>query len=469
MFIRKLLPAWLALALAGCATLTPDGGAGAVQTELRAHLSQDVVAPSDEAARAAAHARVTALLENPLTADDAVQVALLNNPGLLAGFDELALAEANKVAAQRLPNPGFALARLARGDEVEWERTLSLDLARLLTQPLRADIEARLYERARRALVLDVLRLAADTRRAWVEAVASAQSARYQHEVLAVAEAGAELARRMVETGNWSVLRQTHEQRAYADAATATARAEQKAKRARERLVRLLGLEDDASLRLPERLPELPAQLAPLPAVEQQAMDTRIDLQVAKLQAESLAANLGLSRRTRFVNVLELGVVSNDSNQAPTQRGYEIAFELPLFDWGTTRVAAAEARYRQALMQVRARVVDARSQVREAYAMRQSQYAIARHLRDEVVPLAQRTSDETLLRYNGMLTDVFALLADARVRAAAVNAALDAQRDYWLAEADLDEARVGQPDMRPLAPVSSAPAEPAGDTERIPP
>lgn len=453
MTTRLFIPLALVAALTGCATLSPDGGVGAVQADLRTHLPQDVGVPRD-----AARSRVRALLAEPLAAGDAVQIALLNNAGLLGGFDALVEAETRVVAARRLPNPGIAIARLTRGEEVEWERSLHLDLARLLTMPLRADVESRLYERARRALVLDVLRLAADTRRAWIEAVATAQSARYQQDALAAAEAGADLARRMVETGNWSVLRQTREQRAYADAALTAARAEQQAKRARERLVRLLGLDDDASLRLPERLPDLPDALPPLPAVEQQAMDSRIDLQVARLQAESLAADLGLTRRTRFVNVLELGVVSNDSNVEPTQRGYEIGFELPLFDGGATRVAAAEARYRQALMQTRELAVAARSQVREAYALRQSQYAIARHLRDEVVPLAQRASDETLLRYNGMLVDVFALLADSRDRVAAVNAALDAQRDYWLAEADLDEARVGKPAERPigLAPLAAS-------------
>ncbi len=445
MTLRMLVSLALAAVLPGCASLSPDGGVGAVQADLRPHLAQEVGLASDTA-----RSRVNGLLAEPLTVDAAVQVALLNNPGLRGGFDALVEAETRVVEARRLPNPGITLARLARGDEIEWERSLHLDLARLLAMPLRIDVESRLYERARHGLVLDVLRLAADTRRAWVEAVAAAQSARYQQDALVAAEAGADLARRMVETGNWSVLRQTREQRAYADAALEAARAGQRSKRARERLVRLLGLDDDGMLRLPERLPDLPAVLPALPAVEQQAMDTRIDLQVARLQAEALATDLGLTRRTRFVNVFELGVIDNDSNVQPTQRGYEIRFELPLFDGGGVRVAAAEARYRQALMQARELAVAARSQVREAYALRQSQYAIARHLRDEVVPLAQRASDETLLRYNGMLVDVFTLLADARERVAAVNATLDAQRDYWLAAADFDEARVGSPAERAL-------------------
>ncbi|MBU2641271.1 MAG: TolC family protein [Gammaproteobacteria bacterium] len=448
--------------LGGCASFSPDGGFDAVQSATQSHLQKDVIWSRDDASRSQTQARVDALLDKPLGADDAVQIALLNNPGLQAAFNTLGIAEADRVAAGRLPNPGFSIGRLTRGSEVEWERSLHLNLARLLTMPMRVEIEQRLFEQTRRGLVLEVLRLAAETRRAWVAAVAAGQTAQYQQQAMAASEAGAELARRMAQVGNWSKLKQAREQAFYADAALAVARAEQAKAQARERLVRLMGLEHGDRLQLPDRLPDLPAALPLLPDVEQQAMDSRLDLQMVKLQTEALAKNLGLTRSTRFINVLELGIINNGSNEAPQQRGYEISFELPLFDWGQTRVVQAESRYRQALERARETAVNARSEVREAYAMQQGQYAIARHLRDEVVPLKQRISEENLLRYNGMLIGVFELLADARSQIASVNAAIEAQRDFWLADADLQMALVGTPGKTAVASVSSAPAEAAG-------
>jgi outer membrane protein TolC len=460
---RALTLAVLSAALlGGCASFSPDGGFDAIQTATRSHIEKDVVWARDDASRSQTRARVDALLEKPLSADDAVQIALLNNPGLQAAFNTLGIAEADRVAAGRLPNPGFSIGRLTRGSEVEWERSLHLNLARLLTMPMRADIEQRLFEQTRRGLVLEVLRLAAETRRAWVAAVAAGQTAQYQQQAMEAAEAGAELARRMAQAGNWSKLKQAREQSFYADAALAVARAEQAKGQARERLVRLMGLPSAEKMQLPERLPDLPAALSPLPDVEQQAMGSRLDLQTVKLQTEALAKNLGLTRSTRFINVLELGIINNGSNEAPQQRGYEISFELPLFDWGQTRVVQAESRYRQALERARETAVNARSEVREAYAMQQGQYAIARHLRDEVVPLKQRISEENQLRYNGMLIGVFELLADARSQIAAVNAAIEAQRDFWLADADLAMALVGKPDMQPVASASPAMAESGG-------
>ncbi|MDP3585125.1 MAG: TolC family protein [Thiobacillus sp.] len=448
--------------LGGCASFSEDGGLDAIQSATRTHLQQDVVWTRDEASRSASQARVDALLAQPLSADDAVQIALLNNPGLQAAFNTLGIAEADWVAAQRLPNPGFSIGRSTRGSEVEWERSLHFNLAALLTMPMRADIEQRLFEQTRRALVLDVLRLAAETRKAWVVAVAAGQTAEYQNQAMEAAEAGAELARRMAQVGNWSKLKQVREQSFYADAALAVARAGQAKLAARERLVRLMGLPNAGKLQLPDRLPDLPAAVPALPDVEQQAMDSRIDLQMTKLQTETLAKNLGLTRSTRFINVLELGISNNSSNEDPTQRGYEISFELPLFDFGQSRVVAAESRYRQALELAREAAVNARSEVREAYTLQQSQYAIARHLRDEVVPLKQRISEENVLRYNGMLIGVFELLADARSQIASVNAAIEAQRDFWLADADLAMALVGTPGKMAVTTVSSAPADAGG-------
>jgi outer membrane protein TolC len=450
------------LLLGGCASFSKDGGFGAIESAARSQIQKDVVWTRDETARERAQKSIDALLEKPLTADDAVQVALLNNPGLQAAFNSLGIAEADRVAASRLPNPGFSIGRSTRGSEIEWERSLHFNLARLLTMPMRADIEQRLFEQTRRNLTLEVLRLASDTRKAWYGAVAATESAQAQRQAMEAAEAGAELAYRMAAAGNWSKLKQAREQSFYADTALAVARAEQAKTQTRERLVRLLGVADPAKVKLPSRLPELPASLPPLPDVEQQAMNSRLDLQMVKLESEALAKHLDLTRRTRFINVLELGIVNNTSNEEQMQHGYEISFELPLFDWGESRVVAAESRYRQSLERARAIAVNARSEVREAHAMAQSQYAVARHVRDDVLPLKKRISEENLLRYNGMLIGVFELLADARSQLAAVNAAIESSRDFWLAQADLQMALVGTPGKTMVTNTAAAPSDAGG-------
>jgi outer membrane protein TolC len=111
-----------------------------------------------------------------------------------------------------------------------------------------------------------------------------------------------------------------------------------------------------------------------------------------------------------------------------------------LFDWGQARTAKAEAIYRQSAQSVAETAVRAASEVRELHATRASSHAIATRFRDELLPQRKKISDEVLLRYNGMLTGVFELLADAREQVATVNAAIEAQRDFWLADADFQMA-----------------------------
>jgi outer membrane protein TolC len=135
---------------------------------------------------------------------------------------------------------------------------------------------------------------------------------------------------------------------------------------------------------------------------------------------------------------------------------------LPIFDWGDARVAKAESLYRQALARTGEIAVNARSEVREAYLDYRARYDIARHYRDEVVPVRRRIADENLLRYNGMLIGVFELLADARSQIASVNGYVEALRDFWIAESDLQMAMIGQHSMGAAPRMEMAAPDPAG-------
>ncbi|MBX3642897.1 MAG: TolC family protein [Rubrivivax sp.] len=462
---RKRLAALLASAalLGGCASFTPDGGFAPVQQTAKDRLGKDLHWARSDADREAIDQRVRELLAGPLSADSAVQIALLNNRGLQAEYQELGMAEAELVQAGRLPNPGVAFARTKQGGEVELEWLLAINVARLIAIPLFMEVESRRFAHTQLRVSLQMATLAADTRKAYIRALAAEETVRYMRQVMQAAEASAELARRMQQVGNFNKLQRAREQGFYADAALNLARAEQAQRATRERLTRLLGLWGaQTQFSLPERLPDLPKSVVDLPDLERLALEQRLDVRAAKLAAEQTAKNLGLTRTTRFINVLEVGGIYNTYNDAPSQRGYEIAFELPLFDWGDARVAKAEAIYMQAVDRAAQTAIDARSQVREAYAGYRSAYDIARHQRDEIVPVRQRISEENLLRYNGMLIGVFELLADARAQIASVNGAIEALRDFWIAQADLDMALIGEPRLAVAAgPAATAEAGPA--------
>jgi outer membrane protein TolC len=206
-------------------------------------------------------------------------------------------------------------------------------------------------------------------------------------------------------------------------------------------------------------LPDLPTTPAEPKDAEQTAMDKRLDVLVAKRATDSTAKSLGLTKTTRFINVLHAGY-QNQSNTGETRKnGYEIELELPLFDFGSARVARAEATYMQSVNRTAQVAINARSEVRESYSAYRTAYDLAKHYRDEVVPLRKRMSDENLLRYNGMLASVFELLADSKEQISSVTGAVEALRDYWVAETNLQSALTGRsPGSTPAMGQSNAAA-----------
>ena len=433
--------ATLVLALSGCATFSDDGGFGSVETATRSALDLQASWLKNEQDRESAQAKVKQLLSNTLNAETTMQIALSNNPRLQAEYANLGISEADLVQAGRLPNPGFSFAKNSGGGSQEIERGLHFNIMAILTMPVRVGIETRRFEAARLDAVAATINTALEARAAYFEALAAKQSTTYFRQVLASAEASRDLMRRMTRVGNSSRLQLAREQLFHSEASAALAQALQREAAARESLVQILGLwGEQTAFRLPERLPDLPDTAQQIENIEQSAIEQRLDIRRSRHSLDGLADNLGLTKATRFINVLEAGPAQVRERGEAVRDGYEVSLEIPVFDWGGARVAKAEAIYMQAVEQLRATAINARSQVRQAYHNYRTTHDVAKHYRDEIVPLRKRISEENLLRYNGMLIGVFELIADAREQVRSVSAYVDALRAYWVADTHLQSA-----------------------------
>ena len=446
--VVALLVAGTAPLLTSCAAFSPDGGMGAVEEIAGTELNKDVAALRTPEATLAARARLERLLRRPLSADAAVQIALLNNRDLQAAYNELGLAEAARIEASLPPNPRFSFDNVSGSGALDLERRVVADILALATLPARADIATERFRQAQLRAAEATLRIAAETRRAYVRAVASRALVRFLTEAQSSAEAATQLARQLGETGAMNKLDQARDQVFYAELTAQLATARQRATSERERLVRLLGLwGSDLKFRIPENLPTLPARAKALPAVEVAAVKRRVDLEVARIELDRLARSYGLTKATRFIDLAEVAGISKTMQEPGSERfnegGIGIELQVPLFDFGEVRVRRAAETYQQAVNRLTAKAVAVRSEAREAYQAYRSTYDIAQHYQREVLPLRKIISDETLLRYNAMQIDVFALLAEARQRIASTVAAIEAQRDFWLADANLTAAIIG--------------------------
>lgn len=443
------LPALVALsaALGACASISADRGMAPVVSRVSLELGKDTAKITTPADAAAVQSRVARLLAKPLTADGAVQVALLNNRGLQAEYNALGVSEAEYVEASLPPSPTVSIERVAGSGDLDVERRLIADLLQLLTLPRRTKIAESEFRAAQYRAIGATFRTAVEARRAYYRAVAARETAAFLETARASAGAAAELTRKLGETGAATRLDQARSGALYAEVATELAEARLEAAKEREALTRQLGLWGrDLDYRIPARLPSLP-RLKTQGDVEAVALTRRVDIIADRLALDALAQAYGLTEQTRAISMLEVTGLANHTKSAEgdkaNPKGFEVAVQIPIFDFGKARSARAEETYMGAVNRLLEKAVNARSEAREAYAAYRGRHEIARAYQGRVLPLRKIISEESLLRYNGMLVDAFELLTNARENVASNVAAVRARRDFFIADVDLQAALIG--------------------------
>ncbi len=447
--------------LAGCASVSIDDALKDTNANAQQFTAGKLELSRTQEQRDRRSTLTQELLAKSLSQNDAVQVALANSSALqrliAQSWGDIAAA----TQTSRLPNPIFKFERVRLNSELELGRLLSFGLVDLILLPRRLSISESQVNQAKAQLTGTVVDQVTRVRQAWVRAIAAQQTLQYAEQVNRSAAASAELARRMQLVGNFSKLQRARQQVFYADATTQLASAQHATIATREELVRALGLDDEQAtqLILPERLPDLPK--APREAKEVAATSTeqRLDVQLARAQLDVAGKSQGINLLSTFTDV-EVGgrrdtVFDNSQGTRGTRRGFELDIRLPLFDWGSAQRDGLNAQTLAAAHRYDAVVRGAASQLREGYSAYRTAYDIARHYRDEIVPLRQAMADENVLRYNGMLIGVFELLAEARDQITSVTNAINAQQQFWLDDAALAASVMGKPTSMSFSMASS--------------
>lgn len=455
------------LLAAGCAKFTDEGGMAPVTDGVRREIGRDAVKLSSPEDMRRARERVQALLSEQLSEEAAVQIALLNNRGLQAAYNDLGISEAEYVQASLPPNPAITLNRtFGTGNFVEFGFQLVGNLLAFATLPAKTEIAKREFEEARYRAIATTLSLTIDVRRAYVRALAAQQRLALLEQARQTADASAQMMKQLGETGAANKLDQARVSAFYADLSVQVAQARLAVTTSREALTRILGLwGSDLAYRLPARLPVLPAAVDALADVEVDAMRRRVDLIVLRYEIVTLAKSANFVNATRYLSFLELGLgyrneVETGSTGEQTSKnryGIELGIVIPVFDTGQARLTTAQEIYMRAINRLVERSVNARSEARVAYATYRATYDIAKYYQSRIVPLRRQISSEVLLRYNGMLTDVFEVLIEERERINASIASLDALRDYHLAVADLQAALIVGGTVPPSGVINTTP------------
>ena len=439
-FGKALFPGLL-VTLSACTSIPNDSGVGAVQELVDAKIGTDNPASKLQPEIGFTQEQVAELMDSPLKADDAELLSMQLNPQARANLLQVGISEADYAQAGRLRNPGFTYERSTEGD---YSASLLFDIGGLLLMPLRREVELRRLEAARYDAAGAVIEHLANTRIAWIDAVVEQQLTQLVGRSLESAATANDMTRQMTALGHSAVTEAAESEIFLGEMRSALTRQTLAESAALESLIRQLGLwgQSARKLTLPERLPRLPESLIEYESVEGEAIERRLDVQIANANLEAMASNYDLTRLNPFLSSIELGPTPEKRGDE-TERGFELEFSIPIFDPGGINNAKARFVFEQSQAQAQSVAIAAASQAREALQTYRSYWDIARYYKEVLLPLRRRVSAERLLHYNGMLISVFDLLDDVRAAGELEASALRAARDFWVAEARLQLALTG--------------------------
>ena len=437
----------LLLSLGGCSHAPPTDDLAPVrklaETRLGTHLQET--------------GNDIALPEGELDVVSALRLALARNPELQAKLAEVGVARAELAAASTFPNPVLGLvARLP--DRPPSAANIEFDvlgnLLDLLLRPQRIAGQQIALDETILAASGAMLGLAAETEVAYLTAIADRAKLRTLRKLQRQAVEDCEATARLRETGTVSASALLRAEAVVAEHRVAVLEAEQSATASRAQLSRLLALNGNEAdtLRLPRRLPNLPAAAPVVSAPDTLAITQRPEIAAARKSIERQALARQIALDWRWLPSLQGGLAGERTSERGLALGPRVEIGLPLFDHGEPRLARLGAELLIAQQRLAGRVLEVEAEARVAASAVARRHAVAQLQQETLAPLRRR-----VLEVAGQLRALGAVSADELGLARqeylrATSARLDALRDYWLAEAALRRAVGGT-----LVPAQTAP------------
>ena len=383
------------------------------------------------------------LLEKPLTADASVRIALLNNQSLQAVLESWGIAKAdfNKTRLPQKPVFGVSV-RFPKEDEPHHntEFTIEQDFLSLVLFPLKSNLAGAELHKAELGITKEVLDLAFEVKSAFYEVQGDLAILSMRQRVLEQAEASQELAKRQFEAGNTSELDDTNQKSIYEDAKLEHLKAEAELQLKKENLNRLMGFGgQDASWEIKDGLQEIQVSDPSLEELFSLGMSKRLDLLIARKNAEALNHALFLNR----LGVLghpEVGVSTEKDVKGDRVTGPTVKTEVPIYDLGQTEVSRSGAQLKEAELKLKALENDVRSEIKQKRDRLFAARTLVEEYRDSIIPIRQKINEETQKHYNYMLLGNYDLIRAKQNEILANKEYIESLKEYWIARSDLEKA-----------------------------
>jgi cobalt-zinc-cadmium efflux system outer membrane protein len=412
--------------------------------------------------------KLSSLLQGKLTADEAVQIALLNNRELQALYAELGIAQSDLVQAGLFRNPIFdasVLFPVRGGGRPDLELSVVMNFLDVFYVPLRRRVAASRFDEVKTQVAGAVLEFAARVRTVFFLHEANGQMLELRQTIVQALGASFEVARRLNEAGNITDLDFARE-RALLETGKLTLRsAEVMVRQSREELNMLMGLwGKETEWQSDERLPDIPGQPLQTDDIERVALARSVDLLNARRRIIVAGNQLGFNRWTAFIPEFHAGPLG-EREEGSWEVGPTLEFPIPLFDQGQARVGRAMAELRRAQQQYHALAIRIRGTARAVRDRIEGARDRALYYRDIMLPLRERIINEAQLQYNAMQLGPFQLLRAKEEQIETGVAYIETLRDYWLARGDAGQLLSGRLPSA-AAMTMSSPRGQTGTSER---
>lgn len=387
---------------------------------------------------------VRALLDQPLTSENAAKVALLNNADLQASFEELGIARAELVSALRLPNPvAEGSVRFHQHGEATLDFAVTEDLTQLIFLPLRNSAARAELEAAKLSVAARALDLVLEVRSAFYSYVADQQVLDFRDTVLKAIEASAEVAKGLHDAGNITELNYETEQLLADEARVNYASAQTALAASRERLNAMLGVWGQSATWHVETRLRAPSQDFPLADLEAKAIEQSLDLAIIRQRFTAAARRANLASAEGWLPEIKGGVTAEREGKEWSY-GPLAELQVPLFYQGQGEVAKARAEMRREQQLLTARAVQIRATARTTALRLAAARDRALYIKDVLLPARERILNATQLQFNAMSVSVFQLLLAKREQVETAKSYVEALRDYWTAYAEAEQLRSGR-------------------------
>jgi outer membrane protein, heavy metal efflux system len=341
---------------------------------------------------------------------------------------------------------------------------LSQNLAELLLLRARTRFSRGEFERAKLDVAQALLDLATQVQSAYYGAVGAQQVALMRKTITADASAAADLSARFKDAGNQTALQLALYRAAESQAKLDEERAEADAARAVSLLNEVMGLDADAHLTLRVALSSPIAHEETLDELRQLASKERLDLQSARRGVRLLEDSRDLTRRYRFLGVVDVGVQYERDTDGNRLLGPSLSLQLPLFSRGQAPLLRAQSRLELARAELAAKELEVCNGVMRSHERVTAARKRVARLREEGIPLREAVVAHTQEQVNYMLVGVFELLRVKQEEYDTYQQYLEAVRDYWQARAELaqaagtrlpSDASIGEATVMPRLPVEA--------------